>query len=304
MAKTGLMFSEYGFEHTVPAGHPECPERLAAIREGLEAAKLDLPKIEPRRATHEELLRIHTAGHLELVEKTCAGTLPYEDADTFMMPASWDAALMGAGGSIEACANVLDGECDNAFVVTRPPGHHAESDSAMGFCLFNNVAVAAKWLQEERGLSRVAILDWDVHHGNGTQHSFYDDPTVYYASLHQWPHYPGTGLAEERGAENTNLNCPMAAYTPADEWLSTVKEKVIPELEKFNPDFLLISCGFDAHKLDPLSSQNLESDHYAEMTHMVQHLAGGEIVSLLEGGYSLDALKEAPVTHLRALQSL
>jgi acetoin utilization deacetylase AcuC-like enzyme len=301
MANTGLMFSEHGFKHTVPPGHPECPERLAAIREGIESANLNLPKIEPRPATWKELGWIHTASHIGEIEKTCAESLPYPDADTYMMPASWDAALMGAGGAIEACGKVLHGEFDNAFCVMRPPGHHAEADHAMGFCLFNNVAIAAKWLQEEGGLNRVAILDWDVHHGNGTQHSFYDDPTVYYASLHQWPHYPGTGLAEERGAENTNLNFPMAAYTPAEVWLDTIKEKVIPELEKFNPDFLLISCGFDAHELDPLSSQHLETDHYGEITRMVKHLANGKIVSCLEGGYSLEALKEAPVAHLQGL---
>jgi acetoin utilization deacetylase AcuC-like enzyme len=303
MANTGLMFSESGFKHTVPPGHPECPERLAAIQEGLESAKFNLPKIESRLATRAELLRIHTQDHIDLVENTCAASLPYADADTYMMPASWDAALMGAGGAIEACDKVLSGELDNAFCVMRPPGHHAEADHAMGFCLFNNVAIAARWLQEEGGLNKIAILDWDVHHGNGTQHSFYGDPSIYYVSLHQFPHYPGTGLAEERGAENTNLNFPLPAGTSAEVWLETIQNKAVPELEKFDPEFLLISCGFDAHELDPLSSQHLKSHHYGDMTRMVKHLANGNIVSLLEGGYSLDALREAPAKHLAELMA-
>jgi len=216
MAKTAFIFSETSYEHTVPAGHPERPERLTAIREGFEQAGLNPPRIESKSASRADLLRVHTADHIDTVEKTCAGTLPYDDADTFMCPGSWDAALHGAGSSIEACKAVMDGAYDNVFVATRPPGHHAEADRAMGFCLFNNVAVAARWLREEAGLDRVAILDWDVHHGNGTQHSFYDDATIFYASLHQFPHYPGTGLAKERGKNNTTLNIPMPPGTSAE----------------------------------------------------------------------------------------
>jgi acetoin utilization deacetylase AcuC-like enzyme len=184
----------------------------------------------------------------------------------------------------------------------RPPGHHAEAAYAMGFCLFNNVAIAARWLQAEAGIKRVAILDWDVHHGNGTQHSFYNDASVYYVSLHQFPHYPGTGRAEERGAHNTTLNIPMKPDTRADVWLEAIEKKVVPELESFDPEFLLISCGFDAHELDPLAHQHLKTEDYARMTRMVKHLAGGKIVSLLEGGYHLGALGESSVAHFRALQ--
>ncbi len=302
MANTAFIFSELGYEHIVPSGHPERPERLTAIREGFEQAGLNPFRIESKPASRADLLRVHTADHIDTVEKACAGTLPYDDADTFMGPGSWDAALHGAGAAIEACKAVLDGTCDNVFSAMRPPGHHAEADRAMGFCLFNNVAVAARWLREEAALDRVAILDWDVHHGNGTQHTFYDDPTVFYASLHQFPHYPGTGLAEERGASNTNLNIPMAPDTPAEVWMDALEGTIVRALETFAPDFLFISCGFDAHRLDPLSSQHLDDEHYAHMTRVVKHIADGKIVSLLEGGYSLDALRSAPVAHFQALQ--
>lgn len=304
MAKTGYIFSEKGILHDTGAGHPECPARLTAIKSAFEAAGLHPPRIDPVKATREDLLRNHDAAHIDLIEATCENNLPYPDPDTNMVPASWEAALLAAGGAIEACKAVLDGAYDNAFSAMRPPGHHAERDRAMGFCLFNNVAVVARWLREVRGLDRVAILDWDVHHGNGTQHSTYDDPTIYYVSLHQFPHYPGTGRPEERGADNTNLNLTMPPGTPAEVWMDAVENKVVPELESFAPDFLLISCGFDAHRLDPLGQQNLESHHYAEMTQLVSGLAGGKIVSLLEGGYHLDALGESAVAHVQALQKL
>lgn len=301
MAHSAFMFSSASYGHCVPMGHPECPERLTAIREGFEEAGLASPQLEPKAATRDDLLRVHTAEHIDLVEATCAQEGFCDDPDTHMVRGSWDAALQSAGGAIEACKLVLDGAYDNVFFATRPPGHHAEADRAMGFCLFNNVAIAAAWLREVAGLERVAILDWDVHHGNGTQHSFYDEPTVFYVSLHQSPHYPGTGHADERGAGNATLNFPMAMDTPAAVWLETMEHNVVPALEEFAPDFLLISCGFDAHRLDPLSQQHLESSHYAEMTRMVKPIADGKIVSLLEGGYSLGALRESSVAHFTAL---
>lgn len=302
MAKTGLVFSDAGYRHTMPHGHPECPARLEAIENAFEAVALAPPRIAPCSATRDDLRRVHTDEHIDTIHGTCMTEGFYDDPDTYMVEGSWDAALLAAGGAISACEAVLNGEVDNAFSAMRPPGHHAESDHAMGFCLFNNVAVAARWLQAEAGLERVAILDWDVHHGNGTQHSFYDDPSVYYVSLHQFPHYPGTGRAEERGANNTNLNLPMPAGTPAQIWIESIEVRVVPELERFDPEFLLISCGFDAHILDPLADQNLQSKDFAEMTHLVKHLAGGKIVSLLEGGYNLRALGESAVYHFLALQ--
>jgi acetoin utilization deacetylase AcuC-like enzyme len=302
VVRTALIYSEQGLKHRTPPGHPECPDRLRAIMQAFDAAELDPPRVEPIAAARADLLRIHTDEHVETIRVTCENELTYPDPDTFMVRESWEAALLAAGGAIEACKAVLEGRIDNAFSAMRPPGHHAEANHAMGFCLFNNVAIAARWLQAEAGVKRVAILDWDVHHGNGTQHAFYDDASVYYASLHQYPHYPGTGRADERGKDNSNLNIPMAAGAPARMWLDAIETRVVPELESFAPDFLLISCGFDAHRDDPLANQNLTADDFAAMTRIVKHLAGGKIVSLLEGGYNLRALGESAVAHFRALR--
>ena len=302
MESTALVFSEEGLKHETPMGHVECPARLTSIKRAFETADLFPPRIEPEEAEREDLLRVHTEEHIGTIRAYCDSGARYSDPDTFMGPGSWRAALLAAGGAIAGCKAVLAGRYGNVFSGMRPPGHHAEHDRAMGFCLFNNVAVAAKWLREEAGVGRVAILDWDVHHGNGTQNTFYDDPTVFYVSLHESPNYPGTGFVDERGAKNTNLNLPMAHETPNDAWLDAIEKKVVPALEAFDPGMLLISCGFDAHHLDPLSHQSLLTDDYATMTGMVKHLAGGKIVSLLEGGYHLKSLGESAVVHFKALQ--
>lgn len=301
MASVAWIFSEAGYGHTVPEGHVERPERLDAVKDAIANLDPAPPSLEAEKATREDLLRVHTDEHITVVEATCARSAPYPDPDTFMVPASWDAGLYAAGSAIAGCRAVLDGEYDRVFSVTRPPGHHAEADRAMGFCLFNNVAVAARWLQAEAGVKRVAILDWDVHHGNGTQHSTYDDADVYYVSIHEWPNYPGTGRPEERGAHKTNLNIPAPPGSPADYWLEQLERTIVPELETFQPDFFLISAGFDAHERDPLSHQQLTAKHFTEMTRMVRHLAGGRIVSLLEGGYDMQGLAESATAHFNAL---
>jgi acetoin utilization deacetylase AcuC-like enzyme len=301
MSKTGFAFSSIGLQHTMPEGHPECPARIEAVADAFHTAQLDPPRIEPVPATREDLLRVHTAEHVDTIAKTCAEELRYPDPDIFVVKASWDAAMAAAGGAIACCKAVLNGECDRAFSAMRPPGHHAERDHAMGFCLFNSIAIAARWMQAEAGIPKVAILDWDVHHGNGTQHTFYEDDSVYYASLHQHPHYPGTGFPHERGLNDTNLNIQMEAGTDADVWLDAIANQVLPEFERFDPSFLLISCGFDAHRMDPLGAQQLESETYAEMTRLVLPIADGRIVSVMEGGYNLDALGESSVAHFRAL---
>jgi acetoin utilization deacetylase AcuC-like enzyme len=301
MARTGFVFRAECLLHDTGPGHPERSARLEAIRTAFVAAGLTPAELPIHPAAREDLLRVHTVDHVDLIERTCAAAAEYPDADTVMGKRSWDAALLAAGGAIGACRAVLDGAVDNAFVAMRPPGHHAEPDRAMGFCLFNNVAIAAKWLQAQGGVQRIAILDWDAHHGNGTQHVFYEDDTVFYASMHQHPLYPGTGFPDEHGKNNTNLNVQMAWGYGGDEWLAVLESLIVPEFERFDPDFLLISCGFDAHRLDPLASQRLESDAYAQMTRMVKQVAGGKIVSLLEGGYHLDALAESAVAHCYAL---
>lgn len=301
MGPTGFVFSEQGLLHDAGPRHPESPARLEALRGAFAEAGLDPPRVEATPVAMEDLLRVHSEGHVAEIRETCATNGRYRDPDTRMGAGSWDAALLAAGGAIAACRAVLDGAHTNVFHAMRPPGHHAERDEAMGFCLFNNVAVAARWLREVAGLDRVAILDWDVHHGNGTQHAFYGDASVYYASLHQSPHYPGTGRAEERGEGNTNLNVPLPPGTPAAVWLEAVEDVILPEFERFDPDFLLISCGFDGHRRDPLADQLLEEEDYAAMTRVVKGLAGGRVVSLLEGGYDLDALGKSAVAHFRAL---
>jgi acetoin utilization deacetylase AcuC-like enzyme len=303
-ATTALLFNEEGLLHLTGPGHPERPARLEVIRGALVVADLWPPNLAIRPAARDDLLRVHTAEHIDTIEDTCAGHGFYPDPDTTMSKGSWAAALTAAGAGITACEAVLEGRFRNAFCAVRPPGHHAEGTHAMGFCLFNNVAIAARWLRAVRGLDRVAILDWDVHHGNGTQHTFYDDASVYYASIHQWPHYPGTGLPEERGAENTNLNLTMAPGSGAEAWLEAINRQVLPEFARFRPDFLLISCGFDAHRRDPLGGQYLETETFAEMTRRVREVAGGRLVSLLEGGYDLHALGESVVAHVRALQGV
>ena len=302
MSRTALVFDVAGYRHTVPDGHPENPNRLRAIEDAFAAAKLDPPRLAAREATREELVRVHLPEHVEVIKNTCEDSAPYPDADTHMVPGSWRASLLAAGGAIEACEAVLAGKYKNVFCAMRPPGHHAEADHAMGFCLFNSVAIAARALQSVHGVERIAIFDWDVHHGNGTQHSTYTDPGIYYFSMHQYPHYPGTGRPEERGADNTNLNLCMRPGASAKDWMVAFREEALPELERFDPQFLLISAGFDAHRLDPLGNQNLEAEHYIEMTRALKEFANGRVVSLLEGGYNLEALGESAVAHFQELQ--
>lgn len=303
MARTGLVFDEDMILHDTGTHHPERPARLTAIMKALEDAGIVLPRIPITLATDEDILRVHTPGHLEEIRETCLHGFEYADPDTPMVAASFRAALLAAGGTISACRAVLDGTFDNVFCAVRPPGHHAERGRAMGFCLFNNVAIAARWLQACAGLKRIAILDWDVHHGNGTQQAFFDDPDVLFVSLHQHPHYPGTGWPFERGANNTTVNIQMPRGCGPAEWLDALGQKAFPAIEQFAPEFLLISAGFDTHHLDPLGGQDLDEAAYMEMTAQALRLTGGKAVSVLEGGYHLDALGTSVVAHITALQA-
>jgi acetoin utilization deacetylase AcuC-like enzyme len=312
MARTGFLHHPRFLDHDTGPGHPERPQRLTAILSRLEAGGLwsDLDRRAPEPAAVEALEAIHARGYVADIERACSeqpGLL--NDINTFVSPASYEAARLAAGAVIQAAEAVMAGEWDNAFVAARPPGHHAEAAQAMGFCLFNNVAVAARHLQARHGLERVAILDWDVHHGNGTQHSFEQDASVFYASLHQFPHYPGTGAASERGrgaGEGTTLNRPMAAGTGDTEWLEELERRVLPALEDFAPEFLILSAGFDAHRDDPLSGTRVTVDGYRRMTEAVKDLArrvcDGRIVSALEGGYGLDSLARSVEAHLEVLR--
>jgi acetoin utilization deacetylase AcuC-like enzyme len=312
VARTGLIHHPACLEHFAGPGHPERPERLAAVLARLRKSGL-WSEIDVREATPATpaLLRAnHDAAYVESVAAACGrGRAMLDGGDTYVCTESHEAALRASGGVLDACRNVLAGDWSNAFVAIRPPGHHAEEDHAMGFCLFNNVAVAARWLRAN-GIARVAIVDFDVHHGNGTQHSFERDASVFYASLHQYPHYPGTGAASERGlgeGRGATLNLPQSAGTGDREWLGDFERVLVPALEDFAPEFVLVSAGFDAHRDDPLSGTRVTEAGYRTMTEdllaVANKSAKGRLVSVLEGGYNLESLASSAETHVAALTS-
>jgi acetoin utilization deacetylase AcuC-like enzyme len=304
--------------HRAPGPHPERPERTAAIAAALAAATpapdsssaAPLALIYPAAPTAERewVLAAHGASHLDRLEAVCRAGGRSLDPDTYAAPGSLRAALRACGGAVDAVRRSLSGASPRSFVALRPPGHHAESDAAMGFCLLNQVAVAARWLCGPGGLSRVAIVDFDVHHGNGTQQIFWRDGRVLYASLHQSPLYPGSGGADERGAGaglGTTLNCPLPPGSSGGAWLGALERQVLPALERHRPEFLLLSAGFDGHREDPLSGTCLEDEDYSALTAQLvaaaEELCGGRVVSVLEGGYHLPALGRCALGHVRAL---
>jgi acetoin utilization deacetylase AcuC-like enzyme len=313
MSKTGLVCDAVFERHKTGHGHPERPQRLQAISKTL--AERDLTssciRIEPVPAGLQVVGRNHDPRYLERIESWCKNGRPHGDTpDTDLSPESFDVALLAAGSLCRAVDMVFGGELDNAFCAVRPPGHHAERNIAMGFCLINNVAVAARHLIEHHGLTRVVILDWDVHHGNGTQHSFYDDPKVLYISLHGHPGilYPGTGYEHERGrgvGEGFTLNVPIIPPGGDAVWRAAFDQKVLPKVDDFKPEFVLISAGFDAHRLDPLGPLELETASYGWMTQSMLEAARrhcrGRLVSVLEGGYHLQALADSVSLHVEKL---
>jgi len=313
MANTGLVQDRCFCQHDTGPGHPERAERLAHLERFFAAngQTAACTPIDVREAVPELLLAVHTRAYLDRLEEACQQGKSYIDTpDSAICPESHRVALLAAGATIEAVDQVMAGTIDNAFCLVRPPGHHAEQGESMGFCLFNNVAAAAKHLCTEHGLTRVLILDWDVHHGNGTQHLFETDPHVLYVSLHGHPRmlYPGTGFAEEVGTDEGRgftLNCPLLPGQGDTEYRLAFKQTVMPAVEKFAPEFVLLSAGFDAHQLDPLAPMQLETDSFGwmseEMLDIARRHAGGRLVSLLEGGYHLDALAESASLHLERL---
>ena len=292
-------------EHTTPAGHPERRGRLDASLAGIDAAGLgDATRfVEPRLASYDELTRVHDPEMVERIRRFCEEGGGSIDADTYVAKGSWTTARRAAGAVLDAVDALDRGTCDVAFAGTRPPGHHAEADRAMGFCLFNNVAVAAAALVD-RG-ERVAIVDWDVHHGNGTQDIFYDDPRVLYVSTHQSPLYPGTGRLDETGGDSapfSNLNLPMPPGTRGDVFRRAFDEVVVPVVESFAPTWLFVSAGFDAHRNDPLASLQLSSADYADLAARLRELVPARrLVVALEGGYDFDALTMSTGATLSAL---
>lgn len=291
-----IFYTDRFLDHLTPAGHPEAPERGEVLRAAaLRARDLGIALREPRAATREQLLRAHAAAHVDTIAGT-AGRAVALDADTFTSPDSYEVARLAAGAAIDAVDAALDGHGPGLALV-RPPGHHAERDRAMGFCLFGNVAVAAAHARA-RGAERVAIVDIDVHHGNGTQWMFYSDPSVLFVSTHQFPFYPGTGAAVERGdgaGEGYTLNMPLeAGATDADHCL-VWREGIVPRLTAFRPDLLLVSAGFDGHDDDPLGAQRMTTAGFAAwlgaLRHAAELLSKGRIAVVTEGGYDLEALR-------------
>ena len=311
--KTGLVFHPDYLLHDTGAGHPERPERLAAVMEYLkqQGALQLVTSIEPQPADDMWLHQVHPEEYLRYLEESAAKAPFSLDPDTPLSEQSYRIAKLATGGVLTAVDEVMAGSINNAFVAVRPPGHHALAERAMGFCLINHVAVAARYVQKKYGLERVLIVDWDVHHGNGTQDIFYGDPSVFYFSTHQWPYYPGTGAAEDTGSGTgvgTTLNVPLAAGAGDAEVVHAFEHKLVPAAEVFQPDFVFISAGFDAHQDDPLAHFQLTESGYQKLTQIVKDIAArfadGRLVSLLEGGYDLNALSRSVDTHLRTLAGL
>jgi acetoin utilization deacetylase AcuC-like enzyme len=293
------------------AGHPERPDRVEAIRAHLASAPnlRDLPRLAVDPVDDDELLRVHDAAHIARVAAMCAAGGGQFDADTYATPASDLAARVAAGASIRAVAAVVGGEFDATFAVVRPPGHHATLNSAMGFCVYNNVAVAVCHARAVLGVGRVAIVDIDVHHGNGSEATFWNDPNVLYTSLHQAPFYPGTGAAGDRGgagASGLTVNVPLPAGTTAPAWLDAFEGMVLPALRAFEPELMVVSCGFDAHRDDPLAELLLETATYAAVADRLTSLSepsGARTAWVLEGGYDLDALTASTQAVLEVLSA-
>jgi acetoin utilization deacetylase AcuC-like enzyme len=290
-----------------PAGHPERPDRLRAIDRALEQERFQtLARVEAPAATLETIALCHPMDYVTGVrDATPKEGLVRLDADTSMSPGSFEAALRAAGGAVHAVDEVMTGRAKNAFVATRPPGHHTETARPMGFCLFNNAAIAARHAQKKHGIERAAVVDFDVHHGNGSQDIFWSDKTVMYGSTHQMPLYPGTGDKSERGEHNTVVNAPLRPGDGGEQFRAAFENVILPRLRDFRPDLIVISAGFDAHMRDPLANLNLLEADFDWATRKLMEIAdvhaGGRVVSVLEGGYDLQGLANSAAAHVAAL---
>lgn len=312
MPRVGLIAHPDFSRHDTGFGHPERPGRLHAIRSRLEETGLGdrLLFFSPNVIEVDWLEKVHTSRHITEVKRRCEQNTRLMDAgDTFICPASFEVGRLAAGAACEAVDAVMDDRADAVFCATRPPGHHAERDRAMGFCLFNNAAIAARYIQDAHRLERILIVDWDVHHGNGTQHIFEEDPTVFYFSVHQYPHYPwfsgGSGETGIGAGKGTNLNAPLPAGAGDEQFLRAFDELLAPEMERFLPEFVIVSAGFDAHVDDPLSGTGVTEDGFAGMTRRARQIArlyaNDRLISVLEGGYDLNGLARCVEYHLNAL---
>lgn len=304
--KTGIVTTNTYLNHNTGQGHPENADRVSVVIENLKKIKnKNFVWKTPNKFDAKYLKITHNSNYVSEVEKSFPKKgLFFLDGDTIVSPGSKEASSDAVGSIITAIDGVQNREFQNAFCAVRPPGHHAEKNKAMGFCIYNNVAVGANYLLEKYKLNKIAIIDFDVHHGNGTQDIFYDNEKVLYISTHQYPYYPGTGGNNEKGKYNNVLNIPLPAGTSSEEYLNAY-EHVLKKLKEFKPEFVLFSAGFDAHKNDPLAQLHLSSEDFYELTKrtlvLVESSCKGNVVSILEGGYDLNALKESTEMHLNAL---
>lgn len=307
---TTLLYSHDDcLNHDPGAMHPENPNRLRAIKQALGTDEFDrLIRREAPKAEIADLCNMHPEGHVtEVLAAEPKAGMASLDADTHLSPGSADAALRSAGAAIAAVDAVMAGDADNAFCAARPPGHHAEPSQAMGFCLFNNVAIAGEHGRKAYGMERIAVVDFDVHHGNGTEAMFKADPDLFFASTHQMPLYPGTGSPAETGVKNNIVNAPLSPMSGGRLFREAMSDRVLPSLRAFNPDFLIISAGFDAHRDDPLAQLELVEDDYVWITNELRAVADqccdGRLISCLEGGYNLEALGASVAAHVRTLMA-
>ena len=310
--KTAIIYDDDYLRHDT-GSHPENANRLRRIMESLTADPIwnGIVSVKPRKAPLDCVEYVHPIEYIKSIDQACQQGRGFLDADTVISPHSYWVALLAVGGVLSAIDAVMNGKADNAMALVRPPGHHAEPERAMGFCLFNNVAIGARYAQRRHKLSRVAIIDWDVHHGNGTQRIFYSDPSVLYISLHQYPHYPGTGSRGEEGVgagQGFTLNFPMPLGCGNTEYITTFEESIVPKLKEFRPNLLLVSAGFDGHREDPLAGMDLTDEGYTRMTDMLVQFSNqfcdNRIVSVLEGGYNLSTLPGTVVAHIRVLSEI
>ncbi|MHA7872270.1 MAG: arginase family protein [Hyphococcus sp.] len=305
---TTFLYTHPSFQrHEVPPGHVEHQGRYAAVEKALHAEEFQaLERRAPPRAQADAIERVHPGRYRALIEEHAphAG-LAQLDADTFMGPSSLEAALRAAGGAVAAVDAVFAGAANNAFVASRPPGHHAEPERAMGFCFFNSAAIAARHARAVHGAARIAVVDFDVHHGNGTEAAFWDDEAAFFASSHEWPQYPGTGRESDRGAYDNIANAPLATGVDGEAVRRVWGERLLPALYDFDPDVIVISAGFDAHAADPLGGLALTEADFAWLTGRIAGVArdkaGGRLISVLEGGYDLPALAASAAAHVKAL---
>jgi acetoin utilization deacetylase AcuC-like enzyme len=304
---TLLLTHRASLGHLTPPGHPERPDRIRAVDQVLGESRFDkLVRQEAPEGTLDLVRLCHDEHYVEELRRIAPDKgLIYLDGDTSMSPGTWEAVMRGVGGAVAATDAVMSGAADNAFVAMRPPGHHAETNRPMGFCLFDHAAIAARHAQRKYGIARAAVVDFDVHHGNGTQEIFWADPTMMYCSTHQMPLFPGTGASGERGEHDTIVNAPLAPNDGAAKFRAAFENLILPQLQKFAPEFIVISAGFDAHRRDPLANINLDAEDFGWVTRKLMDVAhssaGGRVVSVLEGGYDLQGLKESVAAHVTAL---